>query len=232
MPKRLSHSIAALLVTASLAALPAATTSAQQKAPPGWERFDDEDGIAVYRRDMAGSPIVALRGEGIIDAPVLRVASVLIDSTRTPEWISNLEEVRVLRLIGDRERVEWSHIDTPFILADREFVVRGKLDVDAKNKRVLIDSHSVEDARAPKTDYVRGRLIYGKFVLSSIDHGKRTRVLAEVQADPKGSVPKWLVNMFQKRWPHGTLMAMRKQVKKPGIRDDPKLKQALADAGF
>lgn len=33
------------------------------KAPP-WEQFD-ENGIAVFRREVPGSPIIALRGEGI-----------------------------------------------------------------------------------------------------------------------------------------------------------------------
>jgi len=232
VPRRLPRSIAPLLLLPLLLALPAATTSAQQPSAAGWEQFDEEDGIKVFRRETAGSDIVALRGECTVDAPILRVGSVLIDYTRATEWIESLEEVRVLRHIGDRERVEWSHISTPFVLSDRDFVIRGKLDIDAPAKRVVLQSHSVADAKAPRTGYVRGQLIYGKFVLTSIDGGKRTRVLAEVQADPKGSVPKWLVNMFQKRWPHNSLTALRRQVKKPGVTDDPKLKKALADAGF
>ncbi|HYP89564.1 MAG TPA: hypothetical protein VEQ59_15455, partial [Polyangiaceae bacterium] len=44
-----------------------------------WEQFDEEDGIRMFRRDVPGSSIVALRGEGFIAAPIARVASVLAD---------------------------------------------------------------------------------------------------------------------------------------------------------
>jgi hypothetical protein len=79
---------------------------------------------------------------------------------------------------------------------------------------------------------VRGEFLYGKFVLTSIDEGKKTRVLAELLCDPKGSVAKWIVNMFQKDWPHKTLESLRGQVKKPDIVDDSRLKDALAKAGM
>lgn len=63
----------------------------------GLEKFGEEDGIAVYRRDVAGTPVVALRGEGVVDAPLLRVASVLVDTKRQTKWIDSLEEARTVR---------------------------------------------------------------------------------------------------------------------------------------
>ena len=45
---------------------------------PKWELFDQEDGIRMFRRDVPGSSIVALRGEGFVEAPIARVASVLV----------------------------------------------------------------------------------------------------------------------------------------------------------
>ena len=52
----------------------APATPAAQTAQPAWERIGDDDGIAVYRREVPGSPIVAFKGEGIVDASILRVA--------------------------------------------------------------------------------------------------------------------------------------------------------------
>ena len=89
-----------------------------------------------------------------------------------------------------------------------------------------------DDSGAPKTDYVRGEFTYGTFTLTSIEGGKKTRVLAEVLADPKGSVAKWIVNLFQKDWPHKTIESLRKQVAKPDIKDQARLKDMLAQAGY
>src|SRR4051812_31574846 len=65
-----------------------------------WQKFGEEDGIAVFRREIADSPVIALRGVGVVDAPVLRVASVLVDTSRSTEWVDRLAEVKVVRKLG------------------------------------------------------------------------------------------------------------------------------------
>lgn len=220
------------MFTFALCVIAAPSASGDTTRPPPWEKFDEAAGIAVYRRDVPGSPVVALRGEGVVDAPLLRVASVIVDAKRATEWIDSLAEARTIRRVSETEYVEWDHIATPIVLKDRDFVFDAKLEFKPKQKQVLLNYHSVDDPDAPKTDYVRGRFIYGTFALTSIDGGKRTRVLAELLCDPKGSVAKWIVNLFQKSWPHNTIVALRAQVKKKDIKDDPRLRAELPRQGF
>jgi hypothetical protein len=201
------------------------------KDPP-WEKFDEDDGIAVFRREVAGSPIIALRGEGVVNAPILRVLSVLVDTARAPEWIDSLAETKVVRKVNDDEFIQWDHIATPVILKDRDFVFDIKLALNPKDKQASLNYHSVYDSGAPKTDFVRGEFTYGTFTLTSIEGGTKTRILCEVLADPKGSVAKWIVNLFQKDWPHKTIASLRKQVAKPDIKDQARLKDLLTQAGF
>ncbi len=197
-----------------------------QRLPP-WEKFDEQDGITVYRREVPGSPIVALRGEGIVNRPILRVTSVIIDTSRATEWIDSLAEARTLRKISDVEYTEWDHVETPFILKDREFVFVSKLELDARHKQISLNYHSINDNLAPKTDYVRGEFKYGTFKMTSIEHGTKTRILVELMCDPRGSIAKWIVNLFQKSWPYNTIVALRTQASKANIRDNQQLKQAL-----
>ena len=212
----------------------AGTVSADAGTPkdPPWEKFGEDDGIAVFRRELAGSPVIALRGEGVVDAPILRVASVLVDDSRATEWIDRLEEIKLVRKLSEDERIHWSHIGTPIVLKDRDFVYSIKLELDPPNKKLMLNYHSVYDSGAPKTNYIRGEFKYGTFVLTSIDGGKKTRVLAEVLADPKGSVAKWIVNLFQKSWPRKTIASLRRQVAKKDIVDQPRLKELLAQKGY
>ena len=90
---------------------------------------------------------------------------------------------------------------------------------------MTLNIHSVTDPLAPETDYVRGELMHSSFTLTALDHGQKTHIVAEMHADPKGSVAKWIVNMFQKGWPHNTITSLREQVKKPDIRDHAHLKK-------
>lgn len=205
-----------------------------------WEQFDEADGIRMFRRDVPGSSVVALRGEGFISAPIARVASVLVDRKRSTEWIDRLVKTKVIRHISETEAVNWNHIRTPSPLKDRDFVFKTLITTNPAKKQVVFSYHSVTDSLAPEYDaYVRGSFQSGKFELTMVERtnkdGAKTRgtnVVAEVLVDPRGSVPSFLVNMVQKSWPHKTLMALRKQVAKPDIKDDPRVVERLTREGF
>ncbi|HEX7477576.1 MAG TPA: START domain-containing protein [Polyangiales bacterium] len=192
-----------------------------------WVRTSSEDGITTYKREVPGSPIIALLGEGIVAAPIARVASVLLDYSRASEWIDSLEEVRVIRMLGPLEFIEYDHVGTPpVILKDRDFVCRGKIELDLQQQTFTLSMEPTTDPAAPRTSYVRGEL-RGYWKLKSIDHGRKTQVTAEMHGDPKGSVAKWLVNFFQKGWPRNTLESLREQVAKRDIKIIPQVQAAF-----
>jgi len=203
-----------------------------QAAQPSWEKIGDDDGIAVYRREVPGSPIVAFKGEGIVDQSILRVASVIVDSSRATEWVDSLKEARILRQVSETETIHYDHVGTPIVMKDRDFVSDCKLEFEPARKMVSLKIHSVNDASAPTTSYVRGELLHSSFVLTALDHGTKTRVVAEIHADPKGSVAKWIVNLFQKKWPHNTITSLRRQAAKADIKEHPRLKQVLTEHGY
>ncbi len=216
----------------TLVALVRANGLASASAPAAWEKLAEQDGISVFGREVPGVSLLAMRGEGVVNAPILRVASVLSDTARSHEWVDSVAETRTLRKLSDTEYVSWNHVTTPWVLKDRDFVFTTKLELIPTAKQVALNYHSVNDPAAPETQYVRGQFIYGKFVLTSIDGGKQTRVLAELLCDPKGSVAKWMVNMVQKDWPHSTIARLRRQVAKPDVIDNLKLSDALKQAGY
>ena len=80
---------------------------------------------------------------------------------------------------------------------------------------------------APTTSNVRGTLISSTFVLTSTPDGLGTYVTGDVDCDPRGSVPNWIVNFFQKDWPHDTLMSLRKQVAKSNIVENPAIRKLV-----
>jgi START domain len=206
--------------------------SSQAPAPPAWEKIGDDDGIAVYRREVPGSPLIAFKGEGVINASILRVASVLSDSDRATEWVDSLTESKIIRQVSETETIHYDHIGTPFVLKDRDFVSDCKLEFDPSQKKVILKIQATTDPMAPVTNFVRGELKHSSFTMTSIEHGTKTNVVAEIHADPKGSVANWIVNLFQKGWPHNTLSRLRKQVAKPDIKEHPRLKTVLTDNGY
>jgi hypothetical protein len=228
--RSLASGVAALLVIASIGV--ASPSFADGDSTGRWEPVRNEQGIVVSRKAVPGSAFVALRGEGDVDAPLLLVGSVLVDITRDKEWVDHVVEARVLRAVGETEYVTYSHVGTPVTMSDRDFVTDVVLSVDPSSRTLAIRMHSVNEPTAPRTHYVRGELTESSFVLTSIDGGKRTHVVAEIHCDPKGSIAPWIVNMFQKDWGYNTLTSLRAQVKKPDIAVHPRLKSVLEERGF
>jgi hypothetical protein len=228
--------LAAALLTIALAlgvsAFPGESLAEGNAAAAAWQQIRNDEGILVSRKEVPGSSLIAFKGEGLIDAPVLLVGSVLVDTSRSKEWIDSLVESKIVRKVSDAEYVTYSHIATPIVMKDRDFVTDTRLEIDPVKRTVTIHIHSVNDPAAPSTSYVRGEIMNSSFVLTSTPDGKQTRIVTEIHCDPKGSVADWIVNLFQKGWPYNTIKSLRAQVKKPDISVHPQLKSAMDERGF
>lgn len=196
-----------------------------------WEETSNDDGITVYRKEVPGSDLVAFRGETTIDAPIAKVANVLIDTSRKLEWVHKIVEAKDVRPIGEYERVEYNHTASGFFLVrDRDFVFQAKATIDKPNQRMTLRLKSVDDPLQPETDCVRGHLDNSAYTMTAVDGGKKTHLVVEIHADPRGAVPKWLVNLFQKAWPRNTIEGIKRQVAKPDVLEHPGVKAAFADS--
>jgi hypothetical protein len=199
--------------------------------PPNlsWEIVRESDGITVYRSKVEGTSVVAFKGEGRVDVALLKVAQVIIDPSRGTEWVDSLVESRKVREISELEFIEYDRFAMPFIIKDRDFVSRVTVTPDPAAQDIRIEYVSVDDAMPPTKKNVRGNLVYSVFHLKP-EGDNATRVEAEILCDPKGSLPKWLVNLFQKSWPVKTLQALRKQAARPDVTPHPALARLWSGA--
>ena len=198
----------------------------------GWETVGTDDGVEVYRKELPGTDVFAFKGKGIIDATLPKVANILLDDTRAPEWAEDLIVSKVVRWLHEpTDYIEYNHVGTPFVMKDRDFVSHVVVVPDVSKRSLDVTYNDVADPLAPPTDYVRGELSGSFFRLTEIDQGKRTLLEGVVVCDPKGSVPKWIVNFFQKSWPLDTFRAIRRQAFKTNVVEHPYFKKLYATGG-
>lgn len=198
----------ALAVSLLVALRPA---GAQEAEAPAWESVEDEGGIEVLRRDVEGSPIVAFKGVMVMEAPLDKLLWVLVDNEHKTEWVDMCSESRVLERVNVHEFVIYQRFSLPWYLTDRDYVYRGRAVREADGAVRLLLS-SVEHADAPETVGIRGQLVASCYLLTPLGPN-RTRVEVEIQTDPCGMVPDWLVNIVQKEWPRKTLRGISQQVR-------------------
>ncbi len=115
----------------------------------------------------------------------------------------------------------------PLFFKDRDFVSKIRMSFESSKKEMVFHYQPSDDPSAPRTHYIRGELLSTTFIVSAIDNDKKTRVDAEFLCDPKGWIPKWLVNFALRDWPKTTFRNLRKEVQKSDLSVDPRFSKLL-----
>lgn len=190
-----------------------------QGSVANWKQMKEDDGIKVFKKDIPNSKIVAFKGEAIINASAGKIVHVLKDNSHRKEWVDRLVHTTVLEKTHENESIMYQEFNAPWPVSNRDFVYKATM---TRNKDGVITLHmnSVDHPNAPKTVGVRADLIKSLYILTPMGENK-TKLEVEIQSDPKGLLPNWVVYLIQKSWPLKTLKAIQKQVQKPFIRDIP-----------
>lgn len=174
-----------------------------------WKEISHEDGIRCYSAKVKGKKIYALKGDIEINAPMEVISTFFYDTSKKKLWIAKLKDIKTIRRPSKFELVEHYTVKTPFFLANRDFVYKGKITVNEDKSVLKVDLKSIIDGRAPvRKGVVRGKLIFANYTVEKIMDNK-VKLTVTVLVDPKGSIPKWVVNLFQKSWPYKTLSRIR-----------------------
>lgn len=182
-----------------------------------WEEVFEEDGIKVWRQDVADTDFVMFRGRGIIKAPIITVAAVVRDADRDPEWMENCVDACTIRFLSATDAVVYHRTGSPApFVSDRDMVLMTKMTVDPKTKTVLATFSQTTDPKYPEKDgVVRMPMLKGHWRMRQID-ATTTELEYQVLGDPGGSLPAWLVNLVSRKLPFHTVRRMRAQVKVGG----------------
>jgi hypothetical protein len=186
----------------------------------GWEKVNEQDGITVFRKSFPDSEVKGVGGEALINAPIGKILWVLMDNDHKNEWVDKFKSTRTVETPSDLVSIQYAAFSMPFPVTDRDFVYRYDFRLDQSINAVVVDVKSVEHAKEPanKTIGVRGFIPYGRYILQP-KGPNQTFVKVEYLADPKGSIPTWVVNIVQKNWPYKTIAGLRKQVKKSFVQE-------------
>lgn len=193
-----------------------------------WEKIADKDQFATFVRRELGTSFVAYRGEGIIAAPVERVAETIFDVEHFRDWMPRNEDMHVLKKTSDFDWIVYDRVPVSFPFQDRDFVVHFNVAVDRVKKSVRLTETSIEDpAYPPNNNIVRGWLQKSVYDLAPDEGGKSTYIQVEVEFDPRGNLPKWLVKAFLRDSLRKTLMALREQTLRNVAPTNAKLSELL-----
>jgi hypothetical protein len=182
-------------------------------AESAWTLAKQSEGISVYTRSVADSPLKEFRGDVELAASVEQVLAVLRDASTFPDWLPDTLDCRLLRT-SDVERTIYIETHAPWPVWNRDGVFHFTFSRDpgldgAANVRV----EAIPGLVPPREGKVRVPRSDGFWRIEPKAGG--VHVSYQIHADPGGWVPVWLANITVVRMPFKTLKNLRRQVQSP-----------------
>lgn len=187
-------------------------------ASPTWELKKNQDSIKVYTANADNSNVKSVRVECIINATPSQLAALLLDAKAHEQWVYSTKSSYAIRSIGPGRQLYYSEISMPWPLANREVVVNFSVSQQPATKVLTIKAIAVDGELQPKKDkvrVVRSNVIWTVTPLAP----NRLKIDYIADADPGGSIPAWITNMFLTKGPYETFRQLRQEVAKPAYKN-------------
>jgi hypothetical protein len=181
-------------------------------AAEAWNVIHKERGITVSTREEPGRQLPSFRGQGVLKMPILHALAVVLDAEGAVEWAKGADEVHVLRAYDARTHVIYNRTHSPWPVSDRELVVKRVIKVVDPGREFHVEMNCISGERPPTKHVIRVAQCYSRFLLKRVDD-THTYADYEVNVDPAGSLPNWLVRWASKRIPFETLVALEERVR-------------------
>jgi len=193
--------------------LSAATSSAY--AEGAWRTIDEDRGIKVTARDEPGRELPTFRGQGNIHARILEVLAVILDVPGATKWAKGADEASLLRTVDARTHLIYTVTDTPWPVSDRDMIMKRTIQVVKPGEEFHIRLLCAPKEKAERDGVIRVKTCDSYFHLRAVD-AETTFVDYQVNLDPGGSLPQWLIAWASKKIPMDTLVSLETQATKTG----------------
>ena len=190
-----------------------ASTVLADSSKDGWHVIDQERGITVSARDEPGRDLPTLRGQGIIEGDVLLVLSIVLDAEGSTEWAEGADEVKMVKEIDPRTHIIYTRTDTPWPVSDRDMFMKRVTEVVKAGEEFRLSVVCLPNERPEREGVIRIKDCDSHFVLRKVD-ANHTAIEYQVNVDPGGSLPKFLIRWASRKVPFDTLINLEEFAKK------------------
>ena len=163
-----------------------------------WVEIANEKGITIYSRPSE-SGIIPFKAKGILNHNLQTVLKALKNDKEKPLWAPKLKSVKIHEKLSENEFVFSEYYKTPWPAYDREFLLHGEI-LKLSETSYHLKAKSLIEPTLMNDDHVQVDVKYLNVFLRGNSDGTTT-IYFEFFGDMKGFMPKWLMNLIQKKWP-------------------------------
>ncbi|MEO6315131.1 MAG: START domain-containing protein [Chitinophagaceae bacterium] len=183
-------------------------------AQTNWELKVDKDGIKVYTKKTGDSPLKAVKTVCTINTSLSTLTAVLLDVNSSLDWVYATKKIKLLKKLAPNELIYYSEVEIPWPASNRDFIVGIAVVQNEKTKVVTVAGENKPGYLPEYKDIVRIQQSHSNWTITPLAQGG-VKIEHELQVDPGGKVPAWLINLFATRGPFETFKKLQDEVMKP-----------------
>lgn len=170
-----------------------------------------DDGILVYTCKTEGARFKSLKATCTISNTTIdQLVTFLKRVEDFPKWQYKMVSAKVLKQLSDSMVIVRSEIDAPWPVVNRELIVQYSFEQNKQSNKLKIITKTTAYEYPSSDDLVRVPFSHAEWDVTAV--GKDLRISYQMQIDPGGSLPAWVVNMAMAEGPHHTFSNLKKSL--------------------
>eukprot|EP00026_Physarum_polycephalum_P013825 Phypoly_transcript_14271.p1 GENE.Phypoly_transcript_14271~~Phypoly_transcript_14271.p1 ORF type:complete len:242 (+),score=43.41 Phypoly_transcript_14271:183-908(+) len=163
---------------------------------PGWKQMKSKKGYEVFWMRTDESPVVSVKGEGIVNAKVEDIFHFMQAFENANSIDPMFMEGRIALHLGNNHAINYAAYKMPPMITARDFVIHA-YDAILENGVGVSVGKSIEVPELPhRHGFVRAAINNSGYVYKPLpEDPSKSFVQYVVNVDVKGWIPYWVVNM-------------------------------------
>jgi hypothetical protein len=185
---------------------------------PGYSQYDwklskNKDGIKVYESETKYSDFKSIKVEYVMQGNYDKLMAALNDVSHQKEWVYSSKTSYVLKRNSPYDFYYYTETSVPWPMSNRDAVIHMTMTRDSLNRFLKVTATAVPNYIPEKSGKVRiPRLLINWYV--TMPSSTSISIVYTFDADPGGSVPAWLANMFADKGPYESFKKLSEVLKK------------------
>lgn len=182
--------------------------SAQQSETESWKLAKDKDDILIYTKQINGMKIKEFKAYTTINTTVDNLLAVLQDVDNYDKWTVNVKNSALLKKISDDETYIYSEANIPWPFSKRDIINHINIYWSQTRDTATLVIDGVPDYLPEKKGIIRIPISKGAWHIHQVAE-ENVAIEYSYAADPGGSIPAWIVNLFIVDGPYKTLLRLK-----------------------
>ena len=168
-----------------------------------WKLTKVKDGISVYQSAVKYSNYKSIKVECTFQGTYDKLITVLNNVSGQKDWVYHNKEAYIVKRVNPHEFYYYTEASLPWPMTNRDAIVHLTINKDSLNRFLHITSVGVPDYMSEKSGKVR---VASSSIIWNVTMPtpNTIRIIYIFEADPGGSLPAWVANMFADKGPYET----------------------------